>query len=496
MLSNIPQNKLPTEIIIFGASGDLTHRKLIPSLFNLYHKKRIGEEIKIIGFATRGWDDAQFREEMDTAMEVFANFEYDEGEWEDFQKKMFFHSGDFTNPEAYKELAAKVGTDNHANRLIYLATPPKFYVTILELLSAAGLLQEGDHWVRVVIEKPFGNDLASAMTLNREVHKVLKEDQIYRIDHYLGKETVQNILVFRFANTIYEPIWNRNYIDHVQISVAESVGAGHRAKYYDGVGVIRDMFQNHLFQLLSLVAMEPPASFSAEALRNERVKVLSAVRPITRQDAAQWSVRGQYDDYELSGSDTATYGALKFYIDNWRWQGGPFYLRSGKRLAAKSSEIIVQFKCPPHVMFPMQDCQTLNPNKLTLCLQPNEGIHFQFEAKQPDTTASMKSVHMEFDYAEAFGDSAIPEAYERLLLDAIIGDASLFSRSDAIELAWELVDPIIQSWELDHQPPLSLYKPESWGPKEADDFLQKDGREWYHECGEEHSTSIRQANIW
>jgi glucose-6-phosphate 1-dehydrogenase len=495
-MAEIQQNDFPIEMVIFGASGDLTHRKLVPSLFNLYRKKKIPTALNIYGFATRGWDDAVFREEMKNGMGVFANFQFDEEEWQSFSEHLHYHSGNFLELEDYQKFSERVGSGKNVNRLIYLAAPPKFYVPILQNLSEVGFLKEEKNWVRVVIEKPFGHDLASAQALNEQVHNVLKEEQIYRIDHYLGKETVQNILVFRFANTIFEPIWNRNYIDHVQISVAESVGVGHRAKYYDGVGVIRDMFQNHLFQLLSLVAMEPPASFSADALRNERVKVLSAVRPIERENAKDWTVRGQYENFEMEGSDTATYGAIKMFVDNWRWQGVPFYLRSGKRMAAKSSEIIVQFKCPPHVMFPMQPCDHLSPNRLTICLQPNEGIHFQFEAKQPDTSASMKSVHMEFDYAEAFGVSAIPEAYERLLLDAINGDASLFSRADAIELAWKLVDPILESWELDKLPALAKYIENSWGPEEADQLLEKDGREWYHECGIDHANKMKMVTPW
>jgi glucose-6-phosphate 1-dehydrogenase len=488
------QNNKPITIIIFGASGDLTHRKLIPSLFNLYRKKKISENVKIVGFATRPWDDNQFRDELKTGLDVFASFAYQDEEWKAFQDKLFYQSGDFTRLEDFQTLANVLGQGQDSNCLIYLSAPPKFYVPILENLSEVGLLTEGEHWVRVVVEKPFGHDLASAKRLNQSVHQVLKEEQVYRIDHYLGKETVQNILVFRFANTIFEPIWNRNYIDHVQITVAESVGVGHRAKYYDGVGVLRDMFQNHLLQLLALVAMEPPASFSAEALRNERVKVLSAIRPIKRDEAADWTLRSQYSNYETANSQTPTYAAMKLFIENWRWQGVPFYLRSGKKMAAKSSEIIVQFKCPPHIMFPVKDCDRLSPNKLSLCLQPNEGIHFQFEAKQPNTAASMKSVHMEFDYAESFGGSAIPEAYERLLLDALIGDASLFSRSDAIELAWNLMDPILQSWELDAKPALTIYKPESWGPKEADEFLENDGRQWYHECGIKHDHTMKRVN--
>jgi len=299
----------------------------------------------------------------------------------------------------------------------------------------AGLAAETEGWRRVIIEKPFGHDEASARALNRSIHQVLKERQIYRIDHYLGKETVQNILVSRFANTIYEPLWNRNYIDHVQITVAETVGVGSRAGYYDGVGVLRDMFQNHILQLLTLVAMEPPASFDAEALREEKVKVLKAVRPIPQQEVAANSVRAQYRGYrEEAGvapdSQTETYAAVRFHIDNWRWQGVPFYLRSGKRLATKASEITIQFKRPPHLMFPLTAGEVIEPNVFTLCLQPDEGIHLRSQAKVPDTVAEMHTVNLAFHYRDSFGDNPLPEAYERLLLDALHGDASLFTRGD------------------------------------------------------------------
>jgi glucose-6-phosphate 1-dehydrogenase len=311
----------------------------------------------------------------------------------------------------------------------------------------------------------------------------LDESQIYRIDHYLGKETVQNILVFRFANSLFEPIWNRNYIDHVQITAAETVDVGHRAGYYDGVGVVRDMMQNHMMQLLAMVAAEPPASFDADALRNEIAKVLRAVRPVRGRDVVHHTVRGQYRTYrDAEGvsphSRTATYAALRFFIDNWRWQGVPFYLRSGKALAEKLTQITIYFKRPPHIMFPLPTNTQIPANSLSIHIQPNEGIQFMFQAKVPDTTAEMRPVEMSFEYEDSFGPFAIPEAYERLLLDILKGDASLFARSDSIELGWELVDPILDAWESEHAPPLYFYELGSWGPPEADRLISHDGFCW------------------
>jgi len=319
--------------------------------------------------------------------------------------------------------------------------------------------------------------------LNEQIHKALNERQIYRIDHYLGKETVQNILVSRFANTIFEPLWNRNYIDHVEITVAEQVGVEHRGRFYDQVGVLRDMFQNHLLQLVSLVAMEPPVSFEASALRNEKVKVLSAIQPMKPEDVADRTVRAQYKGYRKEEgvdpkSATATYAALRLQIDNWRWQGVPFYLRSGKNLKEKLSQITIEFKEPPHLLFPKAK-EHMTPNMLVLYLQPDEGMHLRFEAKVPDTIARMRSVDMEFHYADSFGKTAIPESYERLLLDTITGDASLFTRADEVETAWGIIDPILRAWEDPAgEEPLAIYEPRTWGPAEADELLAKEGRKW------------------
>jgi glucose-6-phosphate 1-dehydrogenase len=474
-----------TSIVIFGASGDLAQRKLIPSFFNLFRKRKTPKHLNIMGFGNTVFTDESFRQHVRDGLDQFANFKFTEEEWGFFSKNLYYQQGRYTDLADFKKLSERLGEieGEAADRLFYMAIPPTIFPNIIDLLGLTGQLQENGGWRRVVVEKPFGTDLASARSLNQQAHKVLEENQIYRIDHYLGKETVQNILFTRFANTIFEPIWNRNYIDHVQITVAEKVGVEHRAGYYDSVGVLRDMFQNHLLQLMTLVAMEPPASFNASAMRNEKVKVLTAIQPMTAAQVAENTVRAQYAGY-LSEHDvkpdskTPTYAALRLFINNWRWQGVPFYLRSGKNLTDKQTQIIIRFKEPPLAMFPMPPDKKTAPNMLVLFIQPDEGVHLRFEAKAPDTVAETRSVDMEFHYAEAFGPTAIPESYERLLLDAIQGDASLFTRADEVETAWGLIDPVLQTWESLQTPPLAVYRPNSWGPAEADSLLARDGRKW------------------
>jgi len=478
-------NGLPVSIVIFGASGDLTQRKLVPSLFNLYRKGRMPRQFRIVGFGGTAFSDDQFRTHITEGMKQFASFEFKEEEWNTFASNLAYQQGRYTELDDFKKLGTflKEWEAGSSNRIYYMATPPGVFPNIIDLLGVTEQLIEDNGWRRVVIEKPFGTDLASAHSLNEQIHKTLSENQIYRIDHYLGKETVQNILVTRFANTIFEPLWNRNYIDHVEITVAEEVGVEHRARFYDGIGVLRDMFQNHLLQLTTLVAMEPPASFEATALRNEKVKVLGSIRPMKEDEVALRTVRAQYEGYRneegvKAESTTPTYAAIRLQIDNWRWQGVPFYLRSGKRLKEKLSQITIEFKEPPHLLFPGQD-QKLTPNMLVLYLQPDEGVHWRFEAKVPDTVSQMRSVDMEFHYADSFGTTAIPEAYERLLLDTITGDASLFTRADEVETAWGLIDPIMQAWESSTKQPIASYQPGSWGPTEADELLANDGgRKW------------------
>ncbi|NJD60902.1 MAG: glucose-6-phosphate dehydrogenase [Anaerolineales bacterium] len=480
----MPDNDKLTSIIIFGASGDLTWRKLVPALYNNYIKGRMVKCDRIIGFARRPFTDESFSERLLEGVKTFSPESFDSQRWGEFSTKLIYFQGNLDAPDDFNRLGSFLSEQEGkpANRLYYLATAPEHYIPVVNCLGRAHLADQSEGWRRIIVEKPFGNDLSSARELNKILHSVFDESQIYRIDHYLGKETAQNILFFRFANTIFEPIWNRRYVDNIQITVSETVDIEHRADYYDSVGVLRDMFQNHLLQLLSLVAMEPPASFEADAVRNETFKLLSSIRPVALTD----TVRAQYEGYRqtegvATDSQTPTYAAVKLYIDNWRWKGVPFYLRSGKSLAQKTSQVIVEFQRPPHLMFHLPDEYQFIPNILALCIQPDEGIHLMFEAKVPDSDQDMRSVDMEFHYRDSF-DCVLPDAYERLLMEALRGDASLFTRSDGIEAAWKLIDSITQGWEASNIPELSLYRRGSWGPSEAAALLARDSRSWRLGC--------------
>ena len=487
MTDSVPSTGNPITLVIFGASGDLTRRKLIPALASLHSKGSLPSNLNILGVARSDLDDEGFRAILEEFLGGDGMAQPSPGQWEELSSRIHYTHGDVTRSEDLAQVKARLaeieGEAAGCSRLYYLSLAPYLYRHAITGLGETDMADDSSGWRRLVVEKPFGTDLLSARELNDIAHTVFREDQVFRIDHYLGKETVQNLLVFRFANAIFEPIWNRNYIDHVQITVAETLRINERGDYYDQTGVLRDMFQNHLLQLLTLVAMEPPHAFEAEALRNEKVKVLNAIRRIRPEDVALHAIPGQYRTYRDEAgvspdSDTATYAALRLYVDNWRWQGVPFYLRSGKALGSKSTEIIIQFRNPPHMLFPLAEDEDIPANTLAIFVQPDEGFHLEFQTKTPEAGLQMRKAELEFHYHEAFSGQAIPDAYERLLLDALNGDASLFTRADEIEQAWSIVDPIIAGFDRSEAPRPYFYSEGSWGPVEANRFMATDGRAW------------------
>ena len=476
-------------IVIFGATGDLTSRKLIPALYNLFRKKRLPPPINIVGVSRSKLSDDDWRTALATDVAKHTGDKFDANVWSEFASIVFYQYGDITNADDYNALAKRLDeleSGKPSDRVFYLSTKPALYAPAFQGLGAAGLTDESNGARRLVIEKPFGTDQATARELTSELHKHFTEDQAYRIDHYLGKETVQNMMVLRFANTIFEPVWNRNYVDHVQITVAESVKVGSRAGYYDTSGVLRDMFQNHLLQLMTITAMEAPAKFEAKLVRDEKVKILQAVRPLRDEDFASDTMRGQYEGYldepgVPPSSQTATYAALKLHIDNWRWQGVPFYLRSGKSMSCRTTQIVIQFRETPHLIMPDAAPSSVEANRLVIQIQPNEGIQMHFQTKVPDDNMNMRLTTLDFNFHRQF-KSEMPEAYERLLLDALHGDASLFARADEVELAWGLIDPIIDAWRSPAAPPLEHYANGFWGPNSGTEWMRAQGREWFDVC--------------
>jgi glucose-6-phosphate 1-dehydrogenase len=488
----------PHVTVLFGATGDLSHRKVFPALAQLWRTNLLPTDWALVAIGRRPYDDGTFRMDIAESLHRNCRVQLDEEAERQFLDRVFYHRGDFDDDALYDSLTGKLEDmhlehDTRSNLLFYLATQPSAFPTIVGQIGRCGLDHEvhAGGWRRIVVEKPFGRDLDSAKRLNREMLKVFRESQVYRIDHYLGKETVRNLMVFRFGNGIFEPLWNRRYVDHIQITVAETIGVEERGAFYEETGAARDVLQNHLLQLLSLVAMEPPATFAADALRDEKLKVLRAIAPPTRHDVARDIVRGQYDKGWVAGvpvkayreepevdkeSETETFVAARFEVDDWRWSGVPFYLRTGKRMAKRASEIAIQFRDVPHRLF--ADANTdPQPNLLAIRVQPDEGILLRFGSKVPGLGLDIRPVTMDFTYGTAFSTDA-PDAYETLILDAMLGDQSLFTRADEVEAAWSIVTPMLDGWLDMPAPAFPNYAAGAWGPEEADELIQRDGRHW------------------
>jgi glucose-6-phosphate 1-dehydrogenase len=491
----------PHILTIFGASGDLARRKLIPSIYDLYLQDMLPDNFALLGTGRKDFTDQSFRDHMREALETFSGDDAAPEKVKPFLEYLYYITIDTGDPAEYGRLKKKLEEmDRHrntgGNHIFYLATPPSLYAKVAQSLDGQGLTRSTHPWRRIIVEKPFGYDLASGMELNRQFREVFDEEQIYRIDHYLGKETVQNIMVTRFSNAIYEPIWNRNYVHHVEITASESIGVGDRGGYYEGSGALRDMFQNHMLQLVALVAMEPPVLADSTSIRNEIVKVFRSFRPLREKDMARQVIRGQYLASMMQGeavkgyrqetgvdpeSRTETYFGIKFYIDNWRWKDVPFYVRTGKRLPTRVTEIVVHFQPTPHHIFSGQKSGEVNANQLIIRIQPDEGLLIKYGMKVPGAGYQVQTVNMDFHYSD-LSDVYLPTAYERLLHDCMLGDSTLYARGDAVECAWSFVDPILKYWEKKPRQALYGYPAGTWGPKEADELIEEKGLTWRYPC--------------
>jgi len=492
----------PCAVVLFGASGDLSKRKLIPALFSLWQKRLLAPGFSVIGYTRTPMSDDQFRDTMRAAVLEFApDTEFSESAWQSFASGLFYVAGAAQDNEAFTKLGevlARIQEERHTqgNRVYYLSTPPSLYDPIIDQIGRFKMAKPEQGWARIVLEKPFGRDLNSAKELNGKLSALFDEEQVYRVDHFLGKDTVQNIMMFRFSNGIFEPLWNRRYVDHIQITAAESIGVGSRAGYYEEAGALRDMIQNHILQLLALVAMDPPVSLEANAVRDEKVRVMKCIRPIEAGEVNESTIRGQYGPGVVDGkqvigyrqengvnpnSPIETYAAVRFYIDNWRWAGVPFFVRSGKRLPKREAEIAIRFKRAPHLLFGKSAANQIGANELVLRIQPDEGITLRFNSKVPDPRGMpdtrIREVNMDFVYGSAFATN-FPEAYERILRDAMLGDQTLFARGDMVEIGWSLMEPILHVWENEAPKDFPNYESGSWGPEAADRLLEKSDAEW------------------